>query len=197
MMTNTRSSTTDRTPDARTASNGGMPGLRGAEHIGFTVPDLEEAVTFFRDVLGCEEFYDLGAFGADADDWMTENLDVHPRARIRTMRMLRCGHGSNIELFEYQSPDQRKEQPNNADVGGHHIAFYVDDIDAAVAHLKQHNIKVCGEPKLMENNPEGGLRWCYFVSPWGMNFELVSYPDGNDYEKDFSGKLWNPVHPDA
>ncbi|MDP6475427.1 MAG: VOC family protein [Alphaproteobacteria bacterium] len=172
----------------------GMPGLRGAEHIGFTVPDMDEAVHFFRDILGCREFYDLGEFGADGD-WMTENLNVHPRANIKSMRMLRCAHGSNIELFVYESPDKKTEQPRNSDNGGHHIAFYVDDVAAAVAHLRKHNIKVCGDPKLMEDNPEGGVSWCYFVSPWGMQFELVSYPGGKDYEKDYPDKLWNPVHP--
>ncbi len=173
----------------------GMPGLRGAEHVGFTVPDIDEAVIFFRDVIGCEEFYDLGAFGKDEGGWMTENLNVHPRARIKRMRMLRCGHGTNIELFEYDAPDKRSVQPRNSDIGGHHIAFYVDDIDAAAAHLKRHGIKLCGEPKLMENNPEGGERWCYFVSPWGMQFELVSYPHGKDYEKQYSVHLWDPKRP--
>ena len=109
--------------------------------------------------------------------------------------MLRCGNGTNIELFEYSSPDQRHDQPRNTDIGGHHIAFYVDDIEAAAAYLKSHGIKVCGEPKLMEDNPEGGERWCYFVSPWGMQLELVSYPDGKDYEKDYATRLWSPVHP--
>jgi catechol 2,3-dioxygenase-like lactoylglutathione lyase family enzyme len=172
----------------------GMPGLRGAEHIGFTVPNMDEAVRFFRDVLGCTEFYDLGEFGADGD-WMTQNLNVHPRANIKSMRMLRCAHGSNIELFEYDAPDKNDVQPRNSDIGGHHIAFYVDDIHAAVAHLHHCDIKVCGEPKLMEDNPEGGEWWCYFVSPWGMQFELVSYPNGKEYEKDYAGKLWSPVKP--
>ena len=179
-------------------SNGsGMPGLRGAEHVGLTVPDMDEAVYFFRDVLGCEEFYDLGEFGAEDGNWMTDNLNVHPRAHINKMRMLRCGQGTNIELFEYSSPDKREQLPSNSDNGGHHIAFYVDDIDAAVAHLHKHNIKVCGVPKLMKDNPEGGERWCYFVSPWGMTFELVSYPDGKDYEKDYATRLWNPADPAA
>ena len=31
-----------------------FPGLRGTEHIGFTVPDLDEAARFFVDVIGCE-----------------------------------------------------------------------------------------------------------------------------------------------
>jgi catechol 2,3-dioxygenase-like lactoylglutathione lyase family enzyme len=182
---------------AQAKTNGGMPGLRGAEHVAYTVPNMEEAVAFFRDVLGCEEFYDLGEFGADEGEWMTENLNVHPRARIKKMRMLRCGHGTNIELFEYQSPDQKTEMPRNTDHGASHIAFYVDDIQAAVAHLRKHGIKVCGEPKFMEDNPEAGTWWCYFVSPWGMQFELVSYPNGKAYEKDYSGKLWNPTNPAA
>ena len=46
----------------------GIPGLRGTEHIGFTVPDLEEATRFFVDVIGCELIYTLGPFARD-DNW--------------------------------------------------------------------------------------------------------------------------------
>ncbi len=84
----------------------GLPGLRGTDHIGFTVPDLDEAVTFFVDVLGCEAFYDLGPFQSDTD-WMATHLDVHPRTVMKRLRFLRCRHGSNFELFEYDAPDQR------------------------------------------------------------------------------------------
>ena len=45
-------------------SKPGMPGLRGTDHIGFTVPDLAQAVDFFVNVIGCEKFYDLGPFKA-------------------------------------------------------------------------------------------------------------------------------------
>ena len=30
-----------------------LPGLRGVDHIGITVPDIEQATTFFVDVVGC------------------------------------------------------------------------------------------------------------------------------------------------
>jgi catechol-2,3-dioxygenase len=30
-----------------------LPGLRGVDHIGITVPDIEQAIAFFVDVLGC------------------------------------------------------------------------------------------------------------------------------------------------
>lgn len=39
---------------------GGIPGMRGVEHIALTVPDLEEATRFFVDVLGCEVYYSIG-----------------------------------------------------------------------------------------------------------------------------------------
>jgi hypothetical protein len=45
--------------------NRGLPGLRGVEHIGFTVPDIEEASRFFIDVIGCEQVYSLGPIKDD------------------------------------------------------------------------------------------------------------------------------------
>jgi glyoxylase I family protein len=35
----------------------------------------------------------------------------------------------------------------------------------------------------------------YFLSPWGMQFELVSFPNGKAYEKDSPVKLWHPARP--
>ncbi len=176
-------------------SPGGLPGLRGADHIGFTVPDLEEAVDFFVDVLGCEPFYELGPFESD-DDWMARHLNVHPRTVMKKLRFMRCGNGSNFEIFEYSSPDQNRAQPKNSDIGGHHLAFYVDDMDAAVAYLKAKGVRVLGEPTVRTQGPSGGQSWVYFLAPWGMQLELVSYPEGKAYERDFDGRLWHPAHPE-
>jgi catechol 2,3-dioxygenase-like lactoylglutathione lyase family enzyme len=172
----------------------GLPGLRGADHIGFTVPDLDEAVAFFVDVLGCEAFYDLGPFQAD-DDWMETHLNVHPRTVMRRLKFLRCGHGSNFELFEYEAPDQRSEPPRNSDVGGHHLALYVDDIDAAVAYLRDKGVRILGEPTVRTIGPSAGQTWVYFLSPWGMQLELVSFPGGKGYERDTDRRLWHPARP--
>jgi catechol 2,3-dioxygenase-like lactoylglutathione lyase family enzyme len=69
-----------------------LPGFRGADHLGFVVPDLDQAVKFFVEVMGCEAFYKMGPFKAD-DDWMAVHLGVHPRAELPQMRLVRCGHG--------------------------------------------------------------------------------------------------------
>ena len=158
-----------------------VPGLTRVDHIGFTVPDLAQASRFLVDVLGCEYMYTLGPFVHD-DDWMREHLDVDPRAVMRELHFFRCGGQAIFEVFEYQAPDQRREQPRNSDVGGHHVAFYVEDLDGAVAHLRELGVQLLGEPTA-SSGPSEGQRWIYFLSPWGMQFELVSYPGGKAFDR--------------
>jgi glyoxylase I family protein len=172
----------------------GLPGLRGAEHIGFTVPDLEQAERFLVDVIGCQRVYSLGPFRHD-DDWMSVHMGVHPRTVMRELRFYRCGFGPNFEVFQFDAADAQQPQPRNSDIGGHHIAFYVDDLDAAVAHLRAHAVEVMGEPTTSSSHSLG-QRWVYFRAPWGMQFELVSFPGGKAYEATSPLTLWHPAHPD-
>ncbi|MFF5261781.1 VOC family protein [Actinomadura viridis] len=164
----------------------GMPGLRRLDHVGFTVPDLEEASRFLVDVLGCEFMYSVGPF-AHEDDWMSTHLNVHPRAVMRELRFFRCGGQAVFEVFHYEAPDQSLESPRNSDIAGHHVALYVDDLDEAVDYLRSRGVPVLGEPTL-SRGPSEGQRWVYFLAPWGMQFELVSYPAG----KAFDNGMWRP-----
>lgn len=170
----------------------GLPGLAGADHIGITVPDLEAATRFFVDVIGCKVTFEVGPFVSE-NDWMEQHLGVDPRSKINKLRMLKCANGPSIELFEYDVGGQRKDVPKNSDVGGHHVGFYVSNLDAAVAHLRRNGVKVLGEPTSMKEGPSAGLQWVYFVSPWGMTMELMSYPNGMAYETDIKDILWKPV----
>lgn len=171
----------------------GIPGIRGTDHVGFTVPDLDEAHDFLVDILGCEEIYTLGAKQAD-DDWMSTHLGVHPRTTIREIRFYRLGNGTNFEVFLYDSADGQRPQPRNSDIGGHHLALYVDDIDAAIEFLLRKGVDVMGQPTPSKQAAEG-QNWVYFRSPWGMQFELVSFPGGKAYERDAHRLLWHPGYP--
>ena len=173
---------------------GGLPGLRGTEHIGFTVPDLDEAERFFVDVIGCELVYRLGPFVRE-DNWMHEHMNLHPRTVMRELRFFRCKTGPNFEIFQFEPHDPPAPQPKNSDIGGHHLAFYVDDFDLALEYLKTKGVQILGEPTLSRNASEG-QKWVYFLTPWGMQLELVSYPNGKAYEKDSPIKLWHPAFPD-
>ncbi|MGO3135086.1 MAG: VOC family protein [Agrococcus casei] len=170
-----------------------IPGLRGSDHIGITVPDMDAAHDFFVRVLGADHVYSLPGKDGD-DDWMQRQLDVHPRTKIIEIRFYRLGNGSNFEVFTYDAADGQADMPRNSDIGGHHVALYVDDMDAAVAHLRREGVAVLGEP-IYSAGPAAGQRWVYFTAPWGMNFELVSFPTGKSYETEAPVKLWHPAHP--
>ena len=105
-----------------------IPGLSRLDHVGFTVPDLEAAHSWLVDVLGCEYMYRLGPFASDDSDWMREHMNVHPRTVMRELRFYRCGGQAVFEVFQYEAPEQGTEVPRNSDVGGHHVALYVDDL---------------------------------------------------------------------
>ena len=175
----------------------GLPGLRGVDHIGITAPNFDEAAAFLENVLGFEPFYEHGPFGSDDSNFMQDMLNVHPRAVIHKVRHYRCGHGPNVELFEYAAPDQRQVMPKNSDWGGHHITLYVGDFDAAMAHLRAHQVRLMpggGGPEI-DSGPEAGLRSCYFLTPWGLQMELISYPRGKGYETTTDRRLWDPRSP--
>jgi glyoxylase I family protein len=169
----------------------GLPGLRGGEHLGLTVPDLEAAERFLVDVLGAQVVFDGGR--EDDEDVMTRVLGANRGDSMR-YKFFRLGQGLNLEVFEYTTEDGGTF-PGNHQAGGHHIALYVDEIGPAVEHLRAHGIAV-DDPEYIQNGPAAGSHWVYFKAPWGLQMELVSYPDGKAYEAGASVKLWNPRFPD-
>jgi catechol 2,3-dioxygenase-like lactoylglutathione lyase family enzyme len=179
----------------RPASADSIPGLRGNDHTGITVPDIKAATAFFTDVIGCSHAMSFGPFSDDKGTFMQDVVNVNPRAVIDQISMVRCGYGSNIELFQYESPDQAKTLPKNSDIGGHHIALYVDDIDKAAEYLKSKNVQTMQGPIPIKEGPAAGQSILYFLTPWGLQMELISYPKGMAYEKDAKSVLWSTTEP--
>ena len=176
------------------AAANSIPGLRGHDHTGVTVPDMKQAVDFFTGVIGCKKAMSFGPFRDDKGTFMQDLLGVDPRAVIDEITLVRCGWGSNIELFKYTSPDQKDVTPKNSDIGGFHIAFYVDDVAAAKAYLDKKG--VASRVVLPVNDgPAAGQTILYFQAPWGLQFEAISYPNGMAYEKGAETVLWTPKDP--
>ena len=121
---------------------------------------------------------------------MREHLNVDPRTVMQELHFYRCGNQAIFEVFQYAAEDQNGVPPCNSDVGGHHVALSVDDLDAAVAYLHRMGVTVLGEPTV-STGPSAGQRWVYFLAPWGMQWELVSYPDGKAFDGDQSARTGN------
>jgi catechol 2,3-dioxygenase-like lactoylglutathione lyase family enzyme len=169
-----------------------VPGLLGIDHIGLTVPDIATAAAWLEENLGFANPLTFGPFSDPTGDFMTQLVDVHPRAVVEQIRMLRGGNGPNIELFQYTSPDQDRSFRRNSDWGGHHVALYVRHIDKGVAELQARAGSKLDGPLTLTEGPAAGQSINYFRTPFGTNVELISYPHGMAYEAAAAVDLWNP-----
>ena len=177
-------------PPTTTSEGTQLPGSRGIDHIGITVPDIEQASAFFVDVLGCKLLYEREPPG---DDSLRDRLGVPAGSRIQAIRFLRCANGANIELFEFSSPDQRGEFPRPSDVGIQHLALYVDDLEAAVEHLCRHGVNLMSGPNPLPGPEAGeGNRFIYVRTPWGLTVEFISYPSAMAYQQHSGARRWRP-----
>lgn len=165
--------------------------LLGVDHVGINVPDLQQAVHFFTDVLDFHVITQIGPVPLDSN-WKKAN-HMHQATGPVTIKMSRAGDGANIELFYYDKGKGSTIQPGGDDIGATHIAFYTSDIKASIAYLKSKGVTFLGEPFTMPAGDTEGETWVYFLTPWGAKMELVTYPDGKGYEKNNPGiKLWSP-----
>ena len=131
------------------------------EHFSTTVPDIEQAVRFFVDVLGAVDDGVRHRFsGPDADFDMASTFNAHPDAVAHLVRLQL--HGVTYELIQYESP-----------VGGHHLGLRVRDLDAAIAALRSvAGVRVLGEANWSDTK-DFRRGWVYFLTPWGMQMELA------------------------
>lgn len=159
--------------------------MQKIDHIGITVPSIPEASKFFEETFGCSPLTQMGPFNMAYSMSNDRKKKVKPRAKTIELTMLTCGDGTNIELFEYSGSEGKRMPPDHEDLGGHHIAFYTEDIFASVKYLRTKGITVIGEPMVMTAGDTAGETWVHFMSPWGLELELVEAPKGKAVEKIF------------
>jgi catechol 2,3-dioxygenase-like lactoylglutathione lyase family enzyme len=169
----------------------GIPSVRGVHHVAYTVPDLDEAVAFFVDVLGADVATRFGPLADPDGDSFARKLGIHPRAQLRSA-LLRFGPTLNVELHQYTAPDQRDAPPRQSDPGASHIGVWVDDLEAAAAYLRaQPGVTVRtvgpgGPPEL------GGLMNFFFETAWGQVVEVLTAPEHLPYEQGTDVRLYRP-----
>lgn len=175
----------------------GLPGLSHVDHVGLTVPDLDAAVRFYCDVIGGHELYRLGPFDAtemprmgDGRDWAEAHINV-AGARL-SIAMLSIGPNLMLELFQYDRPAGRREQPpRNCDFGGHHVAFKVENLEAATDYLGSRGCTVMAGPIVLDQGPCATTRVNYVLDPWGNQLELVEYTT-QAFEASAPVKIYRP-----
>jgi catechol 2,3-dioxygenase-like lactoylglutathione lyase family enzyme len=164
------------------------------DHIGFAVPDLDEAVEFFCGAFGCELVLRAGPYDTVGYRWPGESAPEKASLRLAFLR-----HGDhNVELLEYRDcrSSPRAELPRPSEQGAAHIAFFVDDVHAAVEDLRSWaGVEILSDVITEADGPLAGLEWVYVRTPWGMVVELIRWPLHMPYEQTTSARLAGPSAP--
>ncbi|WP_130834087.1 VOC family protein [[Erwinia] mediterraneensis] len=123
--------------------------LKQVHHIAIIASDYARSKAFYCDVLG---FTLTGEHYREARDSWKGDLALNGQY--------------TIELFSFPSPPARVTQPEAC--GLRHLAFTVEDVDAACAQLTEKGI--CCEPVRID--PLTGKRCTFFADPDGLPLEL-------------------------
>lgn len=153
--------------------------VRGIDHIGITVPDVEAATRFLSKAFDATIVYDTVADGLPrrSPDDLVATVALDENQRIIATRIVRLGDSANIELFEVEGM-----VPGVHGIGAlglQHFAVYCDDIAKAL-----RRVLAAGGTHLRGPNPlfgaeEGpGNAMHYVRAPWGTLIELISTPAG-------------------
>lgn len=167
--------------------------LAGIDHIGINVPNIDDATVFLQDAFDAEVIYESYSKKQPPLelDGIENTLNVDEGTKIHACRMIKIGHGPNIELFEVHVEGQRTAI-KSSDIGIQHFAVYTDDMKAALKKFEVAGGKVLSEPNLLLFPLEEGEKnyFCYGKTPWGTSIEFITYPEGMPYEENTNLRRW-------
>lgn len=123
--------------------------LKGLHHIAIICSDYEKSKLFYTEVLGFK---------------ITN--EVYRKERL-SYKLDLCLNGEYlIELFSFPNPSPRPSRPEA--MGLRHIAFKVNNIEAAIKEIKSFGIEI--EPIRIDEFT--GKRFTFFQDPDGLPIEL-------------------------
>lgn len=126
-----------------------MRNIRGIHHIAIICSDYDVSRAFYTGVLGLEVLGEV--YREERKSW---KLDLALNGVYQ------------IELFSFPHPPERPSRPEAA--GLRHLAFAVDDLDAAVGRLQEQRVEV--EP--IRRDEFTGKRFAFFADPDGLPIEF-------------------------
>jgi methylmalonyl-CoA epimerase len=126
--------------------------FKKVDHIGIAVKSIEDALELFRDTMGLE----------------LENIEEVADQKVR-IAFLPVGE-THIELLEPTSPDSNVAKfLEGKGEGIHHIALNVEDVDSALAALREKDVPLIDkEPRI-----GGGKKKIAFIHPKGTHRVLI------------------------
>ncbi len=146
--------------------------IKNVAHIGLTVSDLNRSVEFYKNILGMEFLGHLTMSGPSTDKLFNYTNCIVELAYLSGSESLTC---PPIELIQFVSPKEQKDQASLFKTSISELCFYVEDIDLVYQELKAKGVEFLSEPQYF-NFTEYGFdksKAVYFKDPDGIILELM------------------------
>lgn len=164
--------------------------VRGMDHVGITVRDLDEASRFLEAALGAEAMYDLFAPSSDPTnpgvalnapggptderlDFSKAKINDAPNIAFLGHRMMRIGDGATLELLVLDSEDPSASEYRH--LGISHFSVFVDDIEQAARRVEAAGGTLFERFEMIGLEAGARAEAQYALAPFGLRFELISY----------------------
>jgi lactoylglutathione lyase len=141
--------------------------VSGAHHTSYTVSNIERSLEFYRDLLGCEIIWERKI----ADKYFRD-IVAFPDSVVKAVELRIPGSDHILELFEYAHPRGQTVDLSTNNPGNSHVAFIVDDLQAAYEELSAKGVHFKSPPVKVDVGGSAGSWGAYVVDPDGITMEL-------------------------
>jgi len=133
-------------------------------HVGITVTDLDQSISFYRDIAGMEE----GAHAHSANAQFAALVNL-PGATLNSVFLTLDGF--TLQLLQYLTRTGKTLELGHNNIGSLHLSFFVPDIAAKYQSLTSDGHVRVTSPII--TNASGTIRSFYVADPDGVPVEFV------------------------
>jgi len=143
--------------------------VRGCDHIGIQVQDVERSASFYERHLGFQR----------VDRWSLDHAYVqrvvgyHPDVTLEIALLAIPGSDVFLEILEYRGVERAAIDPATANPGTAHFCLFVDELEQLYADLTAQGVEFVSEVQTPTWGPNEGGRLVYMKDPDGIRVELV------------------------
>jgi hypothetical protein len=143
-----------------------LPGVSraadGGDYLSVRVPDVTQAVSFFRDAMNCSE---IGAGSS------TSAADASA--------LMSCGRETTVEIRRSTVAVPPQNAPAAASAS-QPLTLDTDDATRVAAWLRNHHVRLIGSPTRLTRGADAGKVAVSFLTPWGEPLRLISRINADD-----------------
>ncbi|MEX2236154.1 MAG: VOC family protein [Dehalococcoidia bacterium] len=143
--------------------------IKGIHHTSRTIRNMDRSLAFYRDLLGMRVVVDTEMQG----EMLSKEVALEG-AHLRLVELVPDDEAFFLELLEYFAPPGAAfpKDAGCSDIGAHHIALTVADIQDAYRELSAKGVTFTCEPQEVDAGFFRGHWTVYCYDPDGLIVEL-------------------------